>query len=83
MTKPALHLSKYILGFVDYLRTAKQQHCKEEKQISLNSRAHYYKMLHYCINYAVEILPKWAKDAGIDKHITFHMARHANSSFLL
>lgn len=50
---------EYILGFVDYLKTAKQQHSKKEKPISLNSRAHYYKMLRYCINYAIaeDIIP--------------------------
>lgn len=49
----------YILGFVEYLKTAKQQHCKKEKYSSPNTRAHYYKMLRYCINYAVseDIIP--------------------------
>lgn len=50
---------EYIIGFVEYLKTAKQQHCKKEKYVSPNTRAHYYKMLRYCINYAVteDILP--------------------------
>lgn len=30
-----------------------------------------------------EILPKWAKDAGINKHITFHVSRHIKSSYPL
>ena len=30
-----------------------------------------------------EILPKWAAKAGIQKHITFHFARHSEFSFLL
>lgn len=49
----------YIIGFVEYLKTAKQQHCKKEKYVSPNTRTHYYKMLRYCINYAVteDIIP--------------------------
>lgn len=30
-----------------------------------------------------KILQKWAKDAGIIKHISFHGLRHSHSSFLL
>lgn len=30
-----------------------------------------------------EILPRWAKQAGIKKHITFHTARHTHATMLL
>ncbi len=50
---------EYIFGFVEYLKTARQHHSKEEKYISPNTRAHYYKMLRYCVNYAVseDVIP--------------------------
>lgn len=43
----------YILGFTRYMKTARQEHCKEDKKISPNTQAYYYKMLKYCLNYAV------------------------------
>jgi len=43
----------YILGFLDYLKTAKQTHSKKEKLLHVNTQAYYYKMLRYCLNYAV------------------------------
>lgn len=43
----------YILGFLDYLKTAKQTHTKKEKLLHVNTQVYYYKMLRYCLNYAV------------------------------
>lgn len=43
----------YLLGFIDYLRTAKQKHCKEDKRLHPNTQAYYFKMLRYCMNRAV------------------------------
>ena len=42
----------YILGFLDYLKTAKQTHTKKEKLLHVNTQVYYYKM-RYCLNYAV------------------------------
>lgn len=42
-----------ILGFLDYLKTAKQTHTKKEKLLHVNTQVYYYKMLRYCLNYAV------------------------------
>lgn len=30
-----------------------------------------------------EILPKWAANAGIDKHITFHCSRHTHATMMI
>lgn len=43
----------YIIDFVKYLKTAKQEHSLKEKTINPNTQAYYYKMLRYCLNYAV------------------------------
>ena len=43
----------YILGFLDYLKTAKQTHTKKEKLLHVNTQVYYYKMLRFCLNYAV------------------------------
>lgn len=43
---------EYILGFLDYLKTAKQAHSQKEKLLHVNTQAYYYKMLRYCLNYA-------------------------------
>ena len=50
---------EYILGFLNYLKIAKQAHSKKEKSLHANTQVYYYKMLRYCINYAVteELLP--------------------------
>lgn len=50
---------QYILGFTEYLKTARQQHPKKEKNISDNTQAHYYRRLNYVLNYAVidELIP--------------------------
>lgn len=47
----------YILGFLDYLKTAKQTHTKKEKLLHVNTQVYYYKMLRYCLNYAVSEEP--------------------------
>lgn len=44
---------EYILDFLDYLKAAKQAHSKKEKTLHTNTQVYYYKMLRYCINYAV------------------------------
>ena len=44
---------EYILGFLNYLKIAKQAHSKKEKSLHANTQVYYYKMLRYCINYAV------------------------------
>lgn len=44
---------EYLLGFLEYLKTAKQTHSKKEKLLHANTQAYYYKMLRYCLNYAV------------------------------
>lgn len=43
----------YILGFVDYLKKVKQEHCKKEKNLHVNTQLYYFKILRYCLNYAV------------------------------
>ena len=43
----------YILGFVDYLKKVKQEHCKNEKALHVNTQLYYFKILRYCLNYAV------------------------------
>lgn len=43
----------YILGFLDYLKTAKQTHSKKEKLLHANTQAYYYKILRFCLNYAI------------------------------
>lgn len=50
---------EYILGFTEYLKTARQQHPRKEKNISDNTQAHYYRRLNYVLNYAVidELIP--------------------------
>lgn len=35
------------------MKTARQKHCKEDKTINPNTQVYYYKMLKYCLNYAV------------------------------
>lgn len=50
---------EYILGFLNYLRTAKQAHSKKDKLLHANTQTYYYKMLRYCLNYAMseELIP--------------------------
>lgn len=43
----------FILGFVDYLKSAYQEHCKKKKLIGVNTQAYYYKMFGYCLKNAV------------------------------
>lgn len=43
----------YVLGFADYLKKAAQKHCKKKKLLSANTQAYYFKLLNYCLNYAV------------------------------
>lgn len=43
----------YILGFLEYLKTAKQKHCKNEKVLHVNTQLNYFKMLRYCLRYAI------------------------------
>lgn len=45
--------ANYLLGFLKHLKTAKQQHCREEKLLNANTQLYYFKMLRYCLNYAV------------------------------
>lgn len=44
---------EYILGFVDYMNKAIQQHSKKKKTLNVNTQAFYFKLLNYCLNYAV------------------------------
>lgn len=44
---------EYILGFLEYLKTAKQTHSKKTKFLHANTQSYYYKVLRYCLNYAV------------------------------
>lgn len=44
---------EYILGFLDYLKTAKQAHSKKEKLLHVNTQTYYYKILRFCLNYAI------------------------------
>lgn len=43
----------YLLGFIDYLKKAKQKHSKKEKTLHVNTQLYYFKMLRYCLNNAV------------------------------
>lgn len=43
----------YLLGFIDYLKKAKQKHSKKEKALHVNTQLHYFKTLRYCLNCAV------------------------------
>lgn len=43
----------YILGFMEYLKSATQKHSKKEKLINVNSQICYLKELNYCLKYAV------------------------------
>lgn len=43
----------YLLGFLDYLRKAKQEHCRAEKLLHVNTQIYYFKILRYCLNCAV------------------------------
>ena len=44
---------EYLLGFVSYLKKAVQQHSKKKKTLHVNTQASYFKLLNYCLNYAV------------------------------
>lgn len=44
---------EYILGFLDYLKTAKQAHSKKDKFLHVNTQVYYYKILRFCLNYAI------------------------------
>ena len=43
----------YLLGFIDYLKRAKQIHSQKEKMLHVNTQLYYLKMLRYCLNCAV------------------------------
>lgn len=43
----------YLLGFIDYLKKTKQEHCKKEKTLHVNTQFYYLKTLRYCLNRAV------------------------------
>lgn len=43
----------YILGFMEYLKSATQKHSKKEKTINVNTQLCYLKELNYCLKYAV------------------------------
>lgn len=43
----------YLLGFIDYLKKARQQHSEKEKMLHANTQLHYFKILRYCLNCAV------------------------------
>lgn len=43
----------YLLGFIDYLKRAKQKHSKKEKMLHVNTQLYYLKMLRYCLSCAV------------------------------
>lgn len=55
----------YILGFIEYLKTAKQKHCKSEKILHVNTQLYYFKMLRYCLTYA--IFEDYIKNNPMDK----------------
>lgn len=55
----------YIIGFIDYLKNARQEHCKEEKILHANTQLHYFKMLRYCLNHAVS--EEYIASSPIDK----------------
>ncbi len=55
----------YILGFIEYLKTAKQKHCKSEKILHVNTQLYYFKMLRYCLRYA--IFEDYIKNNPMDK----------------
>lgn len=44
---------EYLVGFVEYMKTAIQEHPKKERTIHPNTQSHYYKRLSYVLNYAV------------------------------
>lgn len=50
---------EYVLGFLEYLQTVRQNHSKQEKYLHPNTQVYYYKMLRYCLNSAVaeELIP--------------------------
>lgn len=43
----------YVLGFVNYLRKARQQHSRKEKLLHANTQSQYFKILRYCLDCAV------------------------------
>ena len=55
----------YILGFIEYLKTAKQKHCRNEKILHVNTQLYYFKMLRYCLRYA--IFEDYISDNPMDK----------------
>lgn len=65
---------------VEYLYISQQARELLEKRLDQNERV--FKGLRYSAHMNMQLL-RWCMDAGINKHITFHSARHTNAVLLL
>lgn len=68
-------------GGLEYLNITKEAAQLLEIDNRNNNKLVFYRLP--CSPNALIVLAKWCKDAGINKHITFHSARHTFATMLL